>query len=708
MTARLANKIDQTYSAPSQPHRFFGNIWENISAQQISRHDIKTPLTPCDTNLFLGLFFDGTGNNYEAALNGGAYAYSNVARLYSAFPGLSVPGVLPAETDWEDSAGDYTNYFRVYLPGVGTRFTQVDDSGEGFWDGRLGGGAGRLGQVRIVWALAQAINTINRFFTGDAFLIGHDDVHQLSAFATLSADALSANPVSRVTRATGRTEAMARGLLRWLQRLHEAIAPHMPGSGRGGEPRNTDPAIVRHVYISTFGFSRGAASARVFTNWLIRLCELDAQLTGSPGLTLGGFPVTHDFLGLFDTVAAVGLANLMVVTHGHAGWADAEVSLRIDPRAGRCLHLVSAHENRRSFPLDSIYSGSSMPANGEEIVYPGVHSDVGGGYAVGEQGKGVDAQGEDMLSRIPLAEMYRQARLSGVPFKLEQASQRVKDDFKVSPRMIEDFNNYIDRFSVVSGEAGNIMREHWRKAIEWRLDNHRRGGIELLNSYRRASQFDKNFLRSAYEEFCDEIERFESWVALESRGASGMASSLLGDLMVMGQGWILYRQVRQKGMDPSVEDDWRRIAEFLPELGISSSAVTTMMDEYVHDSLAGFLLGWESRDEVMTYLQTLVMRKRILDDRSIDMSSKRGISLSRQQREYAEYFERTGNIPEMESVRGREPTILGGGYFRFRRVYAGADDQLLTILAPEHQPGSGASRLAVNISEVGAASRVGS
>ncbi|MCV6022935.1 hypothetical protein OFO93_41155, partial [Escherichia coli] len=58
-----------------------------------------------------------------------------------------------------------------------------------------------------------------------------------------------------------------------------------------GQPQRVDPGIVRHLYVSAFGFSRGATAARVFANWFVTLCELDAQLLGRSGRTLGGFPV---------------------------------------------------------------------------------------------------------------------------------------------------------------------------------------------------------------------------------------------------------------------------------------------------------------------------------------------------------------------------------------------------------------------------------
>ena len=62
-----------------------------------------------------------------------------------------------------------------------------------------------------------------------------------------------------------------------------------------------------------FGFSRGAAQARVFCNWLTDALDSDSSLCG--------IPLQVDFLGIFDTVASVGLANSSLVFDGHGGWA---------------------------------------------------------------------------------------------------------------------------------------------------------------------------------------------------------------------------------------------------------------------------------------------------------------------------------------------------------------------------------------------------
>src|SRR5690606_13259971 len=80
----------------------------------------------------------------------------------------------------------------------------------------------------------------------------------------------------------------------------------------------TKPKLTE-IFIDVFGFSRGAAQARVFCNWLLQLM---------PDGKLCGVPATIRFLGIFDTVASVGLPTSTPLvgswTDGHLDWASAE------------------------------------------------------------------------------------------------------------------------------------------------------------------------------------------------------------------------------------------------------------------------------------------------------------------------------------------------------------------------------------------------
>jgi uncharacterized protein (DUF2235 family) len=165
---------------------------------------------------------------------------------------------------------------------------------------------------------------------------------------------------------------------------------------------------VEQINLSVFGFSRGAAQARTFVNWLFEVCE---QKDG--GWTLAGIPLRLQFLGIFDTVASVGAANLMDngVLAGHQSWADD--TQEIHPAVEQCVHYVAGHEVRACFPLDSVRVKSTYPANAREVMCPGAHSDVGGGYAPGALG--ISSTPDSMMATIPGHSMYREALKSGVP-----------------------------------------------------------------------------------------------------------------------------------------------------------------------------------------------------------------------------------------------------------------------------------------------------
>jgi hypothetical protein len=93
--------------------------------------------------------------------------------------------------------------------------------------------------------------------------------------------------------------------------------------------------------------------------------------------------------------------------------------MRIPDSVRYCVHAFSIHEQRMSFPVDSIReAGGAYPLGiRHEVAYPGVHSDVGGGYAPNEQGKGRDPDQGDggKLSQIALHDMYVHALKYGVP-----------------------------------------------------------------------------------------------------------------------------------------------------------------------------------------------------------------------------------------------------------------------------------------------------
>ncbi|MCH2242898.1 MAG: DUF2235 domain-containing protein, partial [Aquabacterium sp.] len=279
--------------------------------------------------------------------------------------------------------------------------------------------------------------------------------------------------------------------------------------------------------IALFGFSRGAALARAFALRLQQRVEQD-------GLGWrwrnGGFPARIYFMGLFDTVASVGQpasasinaffiakrwmavdtalrmrrdsgsAGLEAIAFGsrdgadptpgvidgHMSWAK---DLRLPPLVERCTHFVSAHEVRNSFPLDSVRLDDEYRAGVEEVVFPGAHSDVGGGYRPGEGGKSLGR--DDALSSIALARMYDKARATGVPLLALDSSETVIQDFRCSPELQRIWRHYMSTVQP-SGSLGNVVHAHMRWYYAWRFRS-----IRMRMAQRAAGQTPQEGARIA-------------------------------------------------------------------------------------------------------------------------------------------------------------------------------------------------------------------
>ncbi|WP_158780681.1 DUF2235 domain-containing protein [Pantoea sp. BAV 3049] len=137
----------------------------------------------------------------------------------------------------------------------------------------------------------------------------------------------------------------------------------------------TATPAVSEVRFDVFGFSRGAAAARHFAN---RVFAQDSALVsaiaaGMAGKVYAGKPAGKvRFLGLFDTVAAVGTAKNGFNPHAAK---TGEVNLMLRPGvAEKVFQIAARHECRFNFALNSV-----KPA-WPELVLAGVHSDIGGGY----------------------------------------------------------------------------------------------------------------------------------------------------------------------------------------------------------------------------------------------------------------------------------------------------------------------------------------
>lgn len=179
-----------------------------------------------------------------------------------------------------------------------------------------------------------------------------------------------------------------------------------------------------HFYV--FGFSRGATCARVFTELTTRdkgeklnrefefaqntshVAHLmqDGRIPFMEQQYFGGNPiikrenVTVDFLGIYDTVASIGFlkqkdgwTNALSLAYRWEWWNnyhgnyhymnvhDYGLFSHHNSRVKYTYHICAGDEFRENFALVNL--GRTIPENSMEVVIPGCHSDIGGGYVNG-------------------------------------------------------------------------------------------------------------------------------------------------------------------------------------------------------------------------------------------------------------------------------------------------------------------------------------
>ena len=212
------------------------------------------------------------------------------------------------------------------------------------------------------------------------------------------------------------------------------------------------------INVTVFGFSRGAAQARAFMRDLAAQCVLQ-----DGGYVYKDKPIRVAFAGLFDTVCSAYdslIAAAASANGGHNGWAS---DMKLPPMVEQTVHMNAAHELRRRFPLDSTRIDASYPDNTVEIWYPGVHSDVGGGYSPQYQGR------ENTISRYALNQMFDIAFAGGVLFeKIANLPGRVQDEFnKDKPALRDAFNAYINAVTLKSGPMEEVQAAHMALFHRW-------------------------------------------------------------------------------------------------------------------------------------------------------------------------------------------------------------------------------------------------
>jgi len=501
--------------------------------------------TKCQGQIHVMMFFDGTGNNitddhYQPVE--GKPKPSNIARLFL------------AARDKPDEG-----YFRFYMPGVGTPFPEISDKG-----GKLGAGAGAGagGEARILWALTRLVNAPHQY-VNKSFLIANGLAKDITELASGIA---------------GRPKRWAL-FTNWQNRLQAAL--------KGRKPQ------VIQINLSVFGFSRGATEARAFVNWLYQLCQQE-----NGGWSFAGIPLRTQFLGIFDTVASVGVAQLFpnnLPATGHMAWADH--NLAIHPAVEQCVHYVAGHEVRACFPLDTVRRGNSYPGNALEVMYPGSHSDVGGGYPSGALGI-MPAQNSQTCV-IPGRRMYDAARQAGVPLlAMDQLTDQVQKLLTPTPEVISDFNAYLREAKVAPGPAEKMHRQHMALYFSHRF------------KYRREFTQRAPYSRTTKPKELDGLKETQASLI------EGLRKLHAGD--PMAPGFEPSRAAVQAAREDRKLQDTMPI---LPERGLSipkeilpetdpklvaatidvrhlTPAIEHFLETYIHDSMAGFSADGVSEPQV--------------------------------------------------------------------------------------------------------------
>lgn len=166
--------------------------------------------------------------------------------------------------------------------------------------------------------------------------------------------------------------------------------------------RGTNGVAVDKV-VDVYGFSRGAALARDFINEIrnrgvpdrTQPPEKYEYIYAGPEMPPVSVPVyprirgiRAGVMGIFDTVSSFGLAGNNV---------DVGYNFTVDQfYIHKVIHLIAEDETRSNFPVQSIRGRDAqgpepLPHEGTrmiELALPGAHSNIGGGYAPDEQGRG--------------------------------------------------------------------------------------------------------------------------------------------------------------------------------------------------------------------------------------------------------------------------------------------------------------------------------
>lgn len=359
------------------------------------------------------------------------------------------------------------------------------------------------------------------------------------------------------------------------------------------------------VNVSVFGFSRGAAQARAFARDLAERCEHQAD----GGWHYRDIPIRIGFMGVFDTVCSVwsSMAGALINRNdGHGEWAH---DVKLPTMVEQCVHMTAAHELRGQFPLDSTRDDAIYPPNTLEVWYPGVHSDVGGGYDPKHQGR------KNSIARFALNEMYDMARAGGVLLQsIESLDPLIQDEFdKDDPELRAAYNGYLQAVRLKRGRMEDVQAAHMELLHRWLRLRVERGDdldsmqrlaarqqaleAELTTLHRRRRQLEGPRTGDAFPAPVGEADRAEwneVWAQIEVKDeelseVKKQRKGLGRETDALERGMTRLRRKRAAGRrltlsERTMLDAWDD-ARPLPE------PVAAFFDDYGHDSVSHWFIG---------------------------------------------------------------------------------------------------------------------
>lgn len=188
-----------------------------------------------------------------------------------------------------------------------------------------------------------------------------------------------------------------------------------------------------------FGFSRGAYTARVLANFIGVAGKLDPddakyykifkvlylkesipdyETEYALNDVKDNAPIDITFLGIFDTVGALGLPGVELI--------DDKYDMRIGTHIDNVYHAVSIDETLKPFKIQLLDSIDRSHTNAEEVWFAGGHGDVGGGHPLQRSGP--------ILAKVPLFWMMKAAEKAGLILQPNSMTELEKDANPMAPQ----------------------------------------------------------------------------------------------------------------------------------------------------------------------------------------------------------------------------------------------------------------------------------